>query len=401
MKPNDKSAFAGAAQAGFKGGPTAHRTTPVVNKGALASAADSDHEFRGGPSKSKPGETGAPDATMAGRSDSSEFRGGPSPEVGNSAAKATPTASRGGSPITGHGKTMATDPKKHGPVTKAIKVKAHVRQVTQPSRRAAPTSTAQTRAAHQVDPTQSPGQAAASLSQADGQYGDPGMEDNGDQDVTDDTVQPPPMGGSPDDGGAEPDDGGPEPDADDQGGAAPPGATGNAAVGTPDDPQSKELFDLAVARSLQALTLQGQNLDTALKADPVKACVAFGTAAVHTVSMAADKAGKPIPFAILVQVGMQVIKIIGTIANEKGYLPDAQIPVFLKESFQQSLQKFAMLDIQAGKMTPQQFGQVQQKLMGSMGGQAQPPAGNGALAQAGAMPPPQAPIQPPQPGAMQ
>lgn len=118
-------------------------------------------------------------------------------------------------------------------------------------------------------------------------------------------------------------------------------------------PQDKELFDLVVARTLDALTSNAQDLDTALKADPIQATVTMGTSALRTVAKAADDAGKPIKFEVLIQAGMQVIKELGGIANEKGYLPDDQIDVFLKESFQQSLSQYAKMDIEDGDMAPE------------------------------------------------
>lgn len=118
-------------------------------------------------------------------------------------------------------------------------------------------------------------------------------------------------------------------------------------------PQEKELFDLVVARTLSALSANAKDLDTALKADPIRAAVMLGTSALRTVAKGAEDAGKPVPFEILVQAGMQVIKHLGDIANQKGYLPDDQIDVFLKEAFQQSLSQYAKMDIKDGEMKPE------------------------------------------------
>ncbi len=125
-------------------------------------------------------------------------------------------------------------------------------------------------------------------------------------------------------------------------------------------PQDKELFDLVVARTLEALTSNAQDLDTALKADPIQATVMMGTSALRTVAKAADDAGKPIKFEVLIQAGMQVIKELGGIANEKGYLPDDQIDVFLKESFQQSLSQYAKMDIEDGDLAPEDLKKLSQ-----------------------------------------
>lgn len=131
-------------------------------------------------------------------------------------------------------------------------------------------------------------------------------------------------------------------------------------------PEMQELFDLAVARVMETLATSGEDLDRALRADPVRATVEFGTDAVHVIAMSAESAGKPIPFEILIQVGIQTIKELGSIANDKGYLPDEEIEVFLKEAFQQSLAKYTKLDMQAGKIKPEDMQAVQAKLAGQM-----------------------------------
>jgi len=141
-------------------------------------------------------------------------------------------------------------------------------------------------------------------------------------------------------------------------------------------PEAKQLFDLAVGRVLDALSRDGRGLDAALRADPVKGAVKYGTAAVRAVAQGAQQAGKPIPFDILIQVGMQTVKELGSIANEKGYLPDDQIETFLKEAFQQSLADYAQSDMMDGLISPDMVKQVQSKLGGAMpAGQPQQAAG--------------------------
>ena len=159
-------------------------------------------------------------------------------------------------------------------------------------------------------------------------------------------------------------------------------------VAGPDQPtaQHTELFDLVVGRTLEALSQDGEGLDSALKASPIKGAVEYGVAALHTVAGAADKAGKPIPFEVLIGAGMQTIKVLAGIANDKGYLADEDIEGFLKEAFQQSLGNYAQMDMQTGKLDQKTLAQVQQ----AMGGQAGP---SGAA-------PNQAPMQSPMQGAL-
>jgi hypothetical protein len=155
--------------------------------------------------------------------------------------------------------------------------------------------------------------------------------------------------------------------------------------GDPKDPQAQQLFQLAVSRVLEALGKDGRGLDAAMKADPIRASVQYGTAAVRTVAQSAQDAGKPIPFDILIQVGMQTVKELAAVALQKSYIQESQVEVFLKEVFQQSLAKYAQSDIQDGSITPQMAQQVSQKLgtagAAAMGGAAptQPGARAGAL----------------------
>lgn len=153
-----------------------------------------------------------------------------------------------------------------------------------------------------------------------------------------------------------------------------PGEDGEARRGGA-SPEQKQLFDLVVGRTLDALSRDGQGLDAALRADPVKATVAYGTQALRTVAQSAQDAGKPIPFDVLVQSGMQVVKELGAVANDKGYLPDEQIPVFLKEAFQQSMAKWAQSDVQDGALDPKMLQQIVG--MGQQGGGALSSAAQG------------------------
>jgi hypothetical protein len=151
--------------------------------------------------------------------------------------------------------------------------------------------------------------------------------------------------------------------------------------------EDRELFDLVVGRTMKALSQNADDLDTALKADPIRATVEFGTSALRTVAMGAGDAGSPISFDILAQAGMQVIKELAGIANEKGYLADEEIETFLKECFQQSLSKYTKMDAADGTLKQEDLDKVkgfakpgeEAKAVGSAVGQVQD---RGALAAA-------------------
>ncbi len=137
--------------------------------------------------------------------------------------------------------------------------------------------------------------------------------------------------------------------------------------------EDRELFDLVVGRTLNALAKIGEDLDVAMQSDPIKATVEFGTSALRTVAMGADDAGKPISFDIMIQAGMQVIKELGGIANDKGYLPDEGIETFLKEAFQQSLSKYTKMDADDGMIDPKDLEKA--KAFANPGQEAQVKAG--------------------------
>lgn len=150
------------------------------------------------------------------------------------------------------------------------------------------------------------------------------------------------------------------------------------------DPRLVELSQLVVARVRQALEKTAPELQTALKADPVQAAVEFGTRSLRAVAMAAEQAGKALPFEAILVAGMQTIKDIGEIANELGYLPDEQIETFLKESFQQSIAAYARMDMDEGLIDDQSLQAIQQKLGGAAGGTANPGAAPGGVLAAAA-----------------
>ncbi len=145
--------------------------------------------------------------------------------------------------------------------------------------------------------------------------------------------------------------------------------------------EQRELFELAVGRTLEALAQDPDGLDSALKADPVSGAVNYGTKALHVIAESAEEAGSPLPLEVLIGAGMQVIKVIGGIAEQKGYLAEEAMETYLKEAFQRSLAKWTQMDMQAGKIDRETMTQVQRV----MGGPPEPsaPSGPGALAAAG------------------
>lgn len=159
-----------------------------------------------------------------------------------------------------------------------------------------------------------------------------------------------------------------------------------AAAGEEQDPMAEEateqqpepteddraMFGLVVGRATELLSKDPEGLDAALKADPVRATVSYGTKALYAVAGAAEESGRPVSFEVLIQAGMQVIKVLGAIANEKGYLADEEIEVFLKEAFQQSISKYTQMDMEAGRIDQKTMDQVGSMLQGGQPEQPMP-----------------------------
>lgn len=125
------------------------------------------------------------------------------------------------------------------------------------------------------------------------------------------------------------------------------------------NPQMVEAVQLVAARAQEVLAKSAQDLDAALKADPIRGAVEFGVRALRGVVGAAEQAGKQLPFEVVLNAGIVVIQVIADIANQKGYLADEDIEPFLKEAFQQSVGAYAKLDAREGKLKPQDMKAVQ------------------------------------------
>lgn len=134
------------------------------------------------------------------------------------------------------------------------------------------------------------------------------------------------------------------------------------------NPQEVEAVQLVAGRAMQALQSSAGELDSAMKADPIRATAELGTTALRKVVQAASSAGKEIPFNIVLMAGIVLIKGMAQIAVEKGYLQEGEIEVFLKEAFQQSVSAYARMDAGDGLIGQDQAGQLQQAAGQMQGG---------------------------------
>lgn len=149
------------------------------------------------------------------------------------------------------------------------------------------------------------------------------------------------------------------------------------------DPRLAEVHALIVARVRDGLAKVAQDLDAALKADPVQGAVQYGTMTLRSVVNAAAKAGKKLPVAAILAAGMTTIQDLATIANEKGYLEDGQLEVFMKEAWQQSIAQYAKMDMDEGVLDPKMAEQLKSKIEAEPGAE---PAAEPQQRQPGAKP---------------
>lgn len=126
------------------------------------------------------------------------------------------------------------------------------------------------------------------------------------------------------------------------------------------DPKLQEAFKVLAGRVMEALAQDPQGLDAALKADPVSGAVEYGSAALWHMVDAAEKAGRPMPFEVIAAAGMYVLKELGEIALQKGYLQDGDAESFLQQAFQQAIARYAQHDAKEGKLSEEDMALFEQ-----------------------------------------
>lgn len=131
------------------------------------------------------------------------------------------------------------------------------------------------------------------------------------------------------------------------------GLTNTSASAKPASPQQQKQFDLILGRARQMMEQAGQEWMSALKANPVQAAVTMGTHTVRELVGMSEKAGQKVDPAVLFNVGVQFVKDIAGVANAGGFVPDAELPNFLKDVMSQSIMEYLSADSQDGLIKPQ------------------------------------------------
>lgn len=122
----------------------------------------------------------------------------------------------------------------------------------------------------------------------------------------------------------------------------------------PASPEQQEQFDMLLGRARQAMADTAQEWIAALEKDPVRAAVHMGTTLLRNLAMKSEKAGVPVDPAVLIHVGVTLVKDIAGIANDRGMVPDEKLEEFLQQVMQQSLAEYMRRDADDGLMpTPE------------------------------------------------
>ena len=116
----------------------------------------------------------------------------------------------------------------------------------------------------------------------------------------------------------------------------------------PATPEQQAQFDLLLGRARQVMGENGAELMLALKTDPVRMAVMFGTRTLRELAIMSEKAGQPVDPAVLIHVGLTLIKDIAGLANEAGLVPDDQLEDFMRQVTQESLAEYMRMDADDG-----------------------------------------------------
>lgn len=118
----------------------------------------------------------------------------------------------------------------------------------------------------------------------------------------------------------------------------------------PASEKQQRQFDLLLGRCRQVLGESAEQWLQALEVDPVQAAVKMGTQTLRTLAMQSEEAGTPVDPAVLLHVGVTLVKDVAGIANEAGLVPDDKLEGYLQEVMQLSIAEYMRMDADEGLM---------------------------------------------------
>lgn len=118
----------------------------------------------------------------------------------------------------------------------------------------------------------------------------------------------------------------------------------------PASEKQQRQFDLLLGRCRQVLGESADQWLQSLEVDPVQAAVQMGTQTLRTLAMQSEEAGTPVDPAVLLHVGVTLVKDVAGIANEAGLVPDDKLEGYLQEVMQLSIAEYMRMDADEGLM---------------------------------------------------
>lgn len=116
----------------------------------------------------------------------------------------------------------------------------------------------------------------------------------------------------------------------------------------PAKPEQQAQFDMLLGRARQLIGETPDEWLQTLKLDPVNGSVKMGTGMLRSLVQMSEKAGQPVDPAVLIHVGLTLIKDIAGIANEAGLVPDDQLESYIQEVTQLSIAEYLRMDADEG-----------------------------------------------------
>jgi hypothetical protein len=124
----------------------------------------------------------------------------------------------------------------------------------------------------------------------------------------------------------------------------------------PASPKQQAQFDMLLGRARQIIGESADQWLQMLEADPVDAAVRMGTQTLRTLAMQSEEAGQQVDPAVLLHVGVTLVKDIAGMANDAGIVTDDQLESYLHQVMQESIAEYMRMDADEGLMPEQQEG---------------------------------------------
>lgn len=161
------------------------------------------------------------------------------------------------------------------------------------------------------------------------------------------------------------------------------GTTNASPNAKPASKQQQAQFDLLLGRARQVMGESAQEWLQTLKAEPVEGAVMLGTQTLRELAQMSEQAGQKVDPAVLINVGLQLVKDVAAVVNEGGIVTDEQLPEYLQQVMQLSIAEYMRMDADAGLLSPEDKSRAQQ-MLGGAGGQAEPQGMLARMQQGGA-----------------